>query len=230
MDAGLLQQRVQPGRVRALGQPQSARPALPEACPVGLDPRAELEAHAGLGGQQRQHGVGGCRRPGGEGRQSAEQIAAQGLQHVGGVGVLPGGALQLGGHRRVFRGLDVQRVGGGTHLAQEGQAALYRTRRLELVAQDRCEREGHRCAGAQHVEQREVGGGHGLPQPLLAEGPGPEALHVGHVGVQDEGGPPGCEAAVGIHARQTATKSSARSRPSSRRAKSRTSMAGVNRS
>ena len=42
-----------------------------------------------------------------------------------------------------------------------------------------------------HLRQRHVHGGRRLPQPLLAERPGTEALHVGHVGVQHDGQRPG---------------------------------------
>ena len=60
--AGLLQQRVEPRRVPALRQPEAAVP-VPEALAVRGDAGADLEPHAGGGGEHRQHGVGGRRRP-----------------------------------------------------------------------------------------------------------------------------------------------------------------------
>ena len=60
------------------------------------------------------------------------------------------------------------------------------------------------------VEHRHVGADHRVEQPLLAERIGPEALDVGHVAVEDESEVP--HPALGAHRRQTARKSSARSR------------------
>jgi len=56
--AGLLQQRVEPRRVGALRQPQPAAPAVAEAPAVSVDAGAQLEAHAGIGREQRQDRVG----------------------------------------------------------------------------------------------------------------------------------------------------------------------------
>src|SRR5205823_10394038 len=56
---------------------------------------------------------------------------------------------------------------------------------LELIAQYGGQRKRDRRA-AQHPEQRQIRGGDGLPQPLLAERPGPEPLDVGHMGMQDD--------------------------------------------
>jgi hypothetical protein len=77
-------------------------------------------------------------------------------------------------------------------------------------------------------EHRQVRRRHRLEEPLLAERPRPEALHVRHVGVQDEREPARRGRA---HGRQTATKSSAPSRGrSARSAKSDVASAGVKRS
>ena len=66
-------------------------------------------------------------------------------------------------------------------------AALQRAGRLELVAQHRGDRERHPAGRlVERVEQRQVAGRDRLPEPLLAERPRPEALHVRHVGVQDD--------------------------------------------
>ena len=74
----------------------------------------------------------------------------------------------------------------------------------------------------EHVQQRQVAGRDRLPQPLLAERPRPEALDVGHVGVQDD--------AQSLHGRSTASRSRLRSRPARRSVKSRALIAGVKRS
>ena len=138
------------------------------------------------------------------GAKAAQQVAAP-LERVGGRGVGGGAALQRRGHRRVGR-LDVEPVRGGPDLAQEGEAALERARRLELVAQHRRQRQRDAPGMVvEHVEQRQVAGGDRLPQPLLAERPRPEALDVGHVRVEDDREP--------AHGRSTARKSSARSSP-----------------
>ena len=106
--------------------------------------------------------------------------------------------------------VGVERVRGGTDVAQELEAALHRARRLELVGEHRrdAQRDLARVA-VEHVQQRQVGGRDRLPQPLLAERPRAEALDVGHVGVQDE-----------LHGRSTASRSSERSSPPRRSVKS----------
>ena len=166
-------------------------------------------------------------------REGAEQIAADRLEPLVRERVVARRSLELGDQlgRAGAAALDVLAVGLGPHVAQEGQEALCDARRLELIAQDRRQREGdRRVVAREHVEQREVRGGHGLPQPLLAERPCPEALHVGHVRVEDEREL--WSVAAGRHGRQTATKSSARwsraGRPA-RSEKSRTEIAGMNR-
>ena len=60
--ASLAQDRLEPGRVRALGQPEAPPPAAPEARAVGAHAGAHLQPGAGVGGEQRQHRV---RRRGG---------------------------------------------------------------------------------------------------------------------------------------------------------------------
>ena len=86
-------------------------------------------------------------------------------------------------------------------------------------------------AGLEQVEQRQVGGRDRLPQPLLAERPCPEALHVGLVGVQDDrqlAAPAQASCAQDGHEVQRARAARARCR--GRSAKSRASMAGTKRS
>ena len=118
-----------------------------------------------------------------------------------------------------------------------GHGAGQRTKRvaaLEHTADRRpCRRTGsterqrdRRFLALEHVEQREVGGGHRLEQPLLAEGPGAEALDVGHVRVQDERELAGLWTPERAHIRQTATKSSA-SCPESRIACHATAACGL---
>ncbi len=122
-------------------------------------------------------------------------------------------------------------VGPPPHLLHETPEALRDAGGLELVAEHGGKRERHRCTLVEQLEQRQIGAGHGLPQPLLAEGPGAEALHVGHVGVQDDR-QRALLTGAGAHARHTARKSSARSRsasPAARSTKSRALIAGVKR-
>ena len=59
-------------------------------------------------------------------------------------------------------------------------------RRLELVAEDGCQRHGQGRALVEQVEQRQIAARQRLPQPLLSERPGPEALDVGHVRVEHD--------------------------------------------
>ena len=222
--ARLRQPLVQPRRVRALRQPQAAVPVT-EARPVRRDPRLELEADPGVGGQQRQHRVGGRRRPAHVRGERGHEVAAARLEVLGGRAVAGGGAVELRRDLRVR--LDVQAVALGPDLVHERREALGHARSRQLVREHRRQRQRHAArALVEDVEQRQVARGDRLPQPLLAEGPRPEALHVGHVRVEDDREP-------AAHGRRTARKSSARSRsasPSRRSAKSPAAIAGVKRS
>ena len=71
-------------------------------------------------------------------------------------------------------------------VADEPCEAFPNSGRLQLVAEHGRERERERGAGVEQLEQWQVGAGDGLPEPLLAEGPGAEALDVGHVGVEND--------------------------------------------
>src|SRR5438874_3909153 len=126
--------------------------------------------------------------------------------------------------------LRVLGVDARPDLAQEPQEALagVALERLELVAEDRREPERDRRL-AQGAQQRQVHGGEPLPEPLLAERPGAEALHVRHVAVQHHGELAPVAPARRTH-RSTATKSSARSSGSRLSAKSRSLMTGMNQS
>src|SRR5680860_31419 len=96
------------------------------------------------------------------------------------------GQLGLSG---VFEAPRVLLVHGAARLGQKRQQALARfaRKRLELVAEHGGDAHGDRRRAAfEQVQQGQVDGGHRLPQPLLAERPGAEALHVGHVRVEDE--------------------------------------------
>ena len=74
----------------------------------------------------------------------------------------------------------------GPQLTQEFEAAIHCPRRLQLVAQHWGERQRHRRS-AEHVEQGQIRSGDRLPQPLLAEWPGAEALDIRHMRVEDDG-------------------------------------------
>ena len=145
--AGLFQQPVQPRRVGALGQPEAAVPAVAEAPAVRLDPGAHLQAHAGVGGQQRQDGVRRAAGPRRERRERGQEVLRQPLQRGR---VLDGRTLELGRHRGVVGRLDVEGVRRRAHVAQEGPAAVQSAGRLELVAQHGRQRQGDRGARAQH--------------------------------------------------------------------------------
>ena len=81
-------------------------------------------------------------------------------------------------------------------------------RRLELVGEHRRHGDGHPLGDLEH---RHVRADDGVEQPLLAERVGAESLDVGHVGVKDDRQVARVPCG-GAHVRQTATKSSARSR------------------
>ena len=132
------------GALRALGQPEAAAPAVAEARAVRLDAGAHLQAHARVGGQQRQHRVRRRAGPRREGRQRGRAGRPAGARSA--TRVLARRALELGRHGGVVGRLDVERVRGRAHVAQEGAAALERARRLELVAQHRRQRERERRA------------------------------------------------------------------------------------
>ena len=78
--------------------------------------------------------------------------------------------------------VEIELVRRGADVADEGQAALDRTGSGELVAQHRRQRDGDRRPGLlEHVKQRQVARRDRLPQPLLAERPRVETLHVWEV-------------------------------------------------
>ena len=221
--ARLLELVVEPPRVRALGQPQPTRPVA-EALAVRLDAGAQLQPQAVGRREKGQHGMRRGRRPARVRRERGQQAAARERVRRGRV---PRPLCPTRRHARVSSALEVERVRRRPDVAQEGEAAVERARRRELVAQHRRERERD-AAGVvvEHVEQRQVARRDRLPQPLLAERPRPEALDVGHVGVEHDRQ----RSRAPAHGRSTASKSSARSSPPRRSAKSRTEIAGVKRS
>ncbi len=171
----------------------------------------QLEAAARVGGQQRQQSVSRGRGPelnSIEGAKGPDQIASAALEGRLGARVVPRRTPYLGGENGLtaaLQALRVLRVDGGADLAQEAQVALpgRALHGLELVAEHRCQPHGHGHP-VEHVEQRQVDAGHRLPQPFLAEGPGAEALHVGHVRVQYQGQRAarlGAHAGIGVGAR-----------------------------
>ena len=88
---------LEPGRVCALRQPEPSAPAA-EAAPVRRDAGAQLEPEAGVGGQQRQHGMRGRRGPELhtlEGAERPEEIAAAPLEALGGALVVARRAAHL---------------------------------------------------------------------------------------------------------------------------------------
>ena len=221
--AGLLQQPVQPRRVRALRQPEAAAPAVAEARAVRLDPGAHLQAHAGVGGQQRQDARASRRSstprtaPARPRRSSGRRSSARAYSPAArSSSAATAGSSAASMSSACDAGRTSRRKARQRSSAPGASSWSHSTGVSESVTG---------APVAQHVEQRQVGGRDRLPQPLLAERPRPEALDVGQMRVQDDG-----EAAV-AHGFSTATKSSARSRSrSARRAKSRVEMAGTKRS
>jgi hypothetical protein len=93
-------------------------PAVAEARAVRVDAGAHLQAHARVGGQQRQDRVRRGARPRRERRQRAQQVVRQPLERAR---VLARRALELGRHGGVVGRLHVERVRGRAHVAQEGR-------------------------------------------------------------------------------------------------------------
>ena len=184
--AVLGQARVEARSVGALRQPEAAVPA--EAPAVRADAGLELQAQAGAGRDHRQHRVG--RRGGGEGdgagalgiAEEPQRLAARLVEQLERAAV----AVELGfaGGAAFLRDLGRVRFRRADPPAQEELAQpLADTRVLELVGEDRGDAQGDSPC---HREQRQVGADHRVEQPLLAERVGPEALDVGHVGVEDD--------------------------------------------
>ena len=120
--------------------------------------------------------------------EGSEKSVGQAGQPLRGSGVLSGRALDLRDQLAVTVARIVNRVAAvrlRPDLGQELEAASDRLGGLELIAEHRSQRQRDRGA-PEHVEQRQVAAGDRLPQPLLAERPGAEALDVGHVRVQDD--------------------------------------------
>ena len=188
-----LQSRV----VGALGQPEAAAEAS-EAPLVRRHAGGHLEPQARVARQQREDGVGGRRgpqlhrAPSRQPRQRRHQLAPPGIECDRGALVIPPGTPYLCRQSSFASALEPLRVlvvHFSARLAQEGVEPIagVARQRLELVTEDRGEPEGQgRLELFEQVEEREVHSGDGLPQPLLPERPGPKALHVRHVGVQDE--------------------------------------------
>ncbi len=122
-------------------------------------------------------------------RERPQEVVPARLQAFARALVLPPGAVELARQSLLARrpqARGVLGVGVAADVRDEGPEALADAGRLELVAEDRGQRERQRGAPVEQVEQRQVAAGDRLPQPLLAEGPGAEALDVGHVRVQDD--------------------------------------------
>jgi hypothetical protein len=252
--AGLAERGLEPRCVRALRQPEAAAPAAGKARAVRGDPRLDLQPQRGRAGEQRQHGVSRGGGPLRVGRERCEQLPPAPLEAAQSALVLSPRAFELARERlvtAVAQAPDVFLVGAAADVVDEAREALADSRCFELVAEHGRERERQRSAALEQVEQRQVTTRDRLPEPLLAERPGAEALDVGHVGVQDDRQLPtrrarACARAYvrarggagrahhrgsAAHGRQTAMKSSARSRsawPRGRSAKSVVEIAGVN--
>src|SRR5206468_5938808 len=120
-----------------LRQPEAAAPPA-EARAVRRDTGLDLQADAGVRGKQRQHGVCRRARPAHVRRERAKQAIVERLETIRDERVVARGALEL--RRRLVlslraKGLGVEAVGLGAHLAREREEALRAPRRLELVGE-----------------------------------------------------------------------------------------------
>ena len=107
-----------------------------------------------------------------------QQPARQRAEPLRGGRVLGRGALELTDELNLAvtaEAFDVAAVGFRSDLRQEARAPFERAGRLQLVAQDRRQRQRDRSA-IEYVKKRQVRGRHGLPEPLLAERPRPRTL------------------------------------------------------
>ena len=223
--AGLLQQRVEPRRVPALRQPEAAVPSARSArgarrCRRSTWSRTPAAVASSGSTAWVADDVHARVR-----RERADEVASARLEALGRARVQTPPSARARAPRRGPRPRRC-RAGASPPAPRAGTRGSARGRRRpsswshSTGVSESVIRPGWASSTS---SQRQVGGRHRLPQPLLAERPRPEALHVGHVGVQDD-----AEAAA--HGRRTARKSSARSRSVDRSAKSRTEMAGVKRS
>ncbi len=103
---------LEPGLVGALGQPEApaplAEPALVPGCAGG-----ELQTHARVGGEHRQHGVrgrGGPELHALERGEGAEQVPPALLEALAGPHVVAGRSTHLGGQLRLAPALEAGRV------------------------------------------------------------------------------------------------------------------------
>ena len=168
--------------------------------------------------------------------QRSQEVTPAALEVLRGVLVVTGGQAQ--GPRGVVlsvaleprRVLGVALAAGAAHECQE---PLPDTRQRQLVRQHRSDADGGDSLGSlpgvtlEHPEQRQIRGCHRLQQPFLAERPSAEALHVGHVRVEQDAQL--SPVAVHRHGRHTASRSSERSSGPPRSWKSRSLIAGTKR-
>ena len=111
-----------------------------------------------------------------------EGIPSEPAEALDRAGVVRG--LRLGGRAQGRAGVRDVAVGRVDPVpAEEAEHSLPHAFGLELVGEHR----GHRHRQPLgDVEDRQVGAGEGIEEPLLTERVGPEALDVGHVRVQDD--------------------------------------------
>ena len=114
--------------------------------------------------------------------EGAKALAAESLEPVDRLGVVLGLELRRGPQLGPsIGGVAVGRVDAVA--PEKGEHPLPHPVGLELVGEHR----GHRHRQPLgDFEDRQVGAGEGVEQPLLAERVGPEPLDVGHVAVEDD--------------------------------------------
>ena len=192
LDTSLGEHALHPADVCALGEPEPARTSEPSQ--VGSHPGVDLEPAA-----RRRRELGEDRVSGGGrhqldpplrvgGLEGAQGISAEPLQALDHTGIVP--CLRSRRGPELLRPLRRVPLGGLDAMpAEEVEHPLPHPVGLELVGEHGGD--GHGQA-LRHLEHREVGPRERLEQPLLAERIGPEPLHVGHVGVQDDREVAGC--------------------------------------
>ena len=202
--AGLLQHACSHGACAHSGSQKPPCQPSPKRARCDVDAGADLQAQAGVGGQQRQDRVRRRAGPRRERREGGQEVVRQALERR--AAYSPAARSSSAATARVARRLDVERVRRGPHVAQEGPAALESARRLELVAQHRRQRERHRRA---RVAARRAAAGRRWRSPPTAT---PRRTATSRSPPRREDASAGRWRGGRAHGRSTATKSSARSR------------------
>ena len=235
VDAEPVARRARPGatRARARRRTRAARSRRPSRSGGGASGSRRRAAAAAPRGSPAAAAPRGSRPrrparpapPRAASRNGAQRVAAGRVEQLQRVPVarqlgLAGGAA-LG--RRPRRGRPRRRRSATRRRNSRSRSAAPGV--LELVGEHRRHRHRQPLGDLEH---RQVGADHRVEQPLLAERVGPEALDVGHVGVEDDRQVAGAAGSL-RHGRRRGSRAPGRGRLS-RSAKSEAAIAGVKRS